>query len=125
MGNEPTPLGLDISLGRNLTASDVVCILNDLIQTSRRPVCLLGGSGSELISSAVKEWLLDKYVDTHHIGLGNPWHNAYCECADSMLRASYLDKLMFGSMTEAHRHCTMAEGLQYLQAARMIGRHES
>lgn len=97
MGNEPTPLGLDISLGRNLTASDVVCILNDLIQTSRRPVCLLGGSGSELISSAVKEWLLDKYVDTHHIGLGSPWHNGYCECADSMLRASYLDKLMFGS----------------------------
>ena len=70
--DEFTRQGLDIRVGRSITTSDVIRILDELFQMHGRPVCLRSDNGPELISHAVQEWLKDKHVDTHYIEPGSP-----------------------------------------------------
>jgi transposase InsO family protein len=99
--DEFTRQGLDIRVGRSITASDVIRILDELFQIHGRPVCLRSDNGPELVSHAVQEWLKDKHVDTHYIEPGSPWQNAYNESFNSIFRTTCLDRWLFSSMTEA------------------------
>ena len=99
--DEFTRQGLDIRVGRSITASDVIRILDELFQMHGRPLCLRSDNGPELISHAVQEWLKDKHVDTHYIEPGSPWQNAYNESFNSIFRTTCLDRWLFSSMTEA------------------------
>ena len=63
--------GLDIRVGRNITTSHVIRILDELFQMHGPPVCLRSDNGPELVSHAVQEWLKDKHVDTHYIDAGS------------------------------------------------------
>ncbi len=53
--DEFTRQGLDIRLGRNITASDVIRIVDELFQMHGRPGCLRSDNAPELISHAVQE----------------------------------------------------------------------
>ncbi len=99
--DEFTRQGIDIRMGRSITASDVIRILEDLFQTHGRPVCIRSDNGPELVSHAVQNWLKEKHVDTHYIEPGSPWQNAYCESFNSIFRTTCLDRWLFSSMTEA------------------------
>jgi len=99
--DEFTRQGIDIRVGRSITASDVIRILQDLFQTHGRPVCIRSDNGPELVSHAVQNWLKEKHVDTHYIEPGSPWQNAYCESFNSIFRTTCLDRWLFNSMTEA------------------------
>jgi transposase InsO family protein len=99
--DEFTRQGIDIRVGRSITASDVIRILEDLFQIHGRPVCIRSDNGPELVSHAVQNWLKEKHVDTHYIEPGSPWQNAYCESFNSIFRTTCLDRWLFSSMTEA------------------------
>lgn len=99
--DEFTRQGLDIRVGRSITASDVIRILDELFQLHGRPVCLRSDHGPELVSHAVQGWLQDQHVDTHYIEPGSPWQNAYNESFNSIFRITCLDRWLFSSMTEA------------------------
>ncbi len=99
--DEFTRQGLDVRVGRSITASDVIRILDELFQMHGRPVCLRSDNGPELVSHAVQDWLKDKHVGTHYIEPGSPWQNAYNESFNSIFRITCLDRWLFGSMTEA------------------------
>ena len=99
--DEFTRQGLDIRVGRSVTASDVIRILDELFRQHGRPVCLRSDNGPELVSNAVQKWLKDQHVDTHYIEPGSPWQNAYNESFNSIFRTTCLDRWLFGSLTEA------------------------
>jgi transposase InsO family protein len=99
--DEFTRQGIDIRVGRSITSSDVIRILEELFQMHGRPVCIRSDNGPELVSHAVQNWLKEKHVDTHYIEPGSPWQNAYCESFNSIFRTTCLDRWLFSSMTEA------------------------
>ncbi len=99
--DEFTRQSIDIRVGRSITASDVIRILEELFQIHGRPVCIRSDNGPELVSHAVQNWLKEKHVDTHYIEPGSPWQNAYCESFNSIFRTTCLDRWLFSSMTEA------------------------
>jgi transposase InsO family protein len=93
--------GLEIRVGRSLTATDVTSILDELFRQHGRPACIRSDNGPELVSRHVQNWLREKHVDTHYIDPGSPWQNAYNESFNSIFRTTCLDRCLFGSMTEA------------------------
>ena len=99
--DEFTRQGFEITVGRSLTASDVIRVLEGLFRQHGQPVCIRSDNGPELVSSTVQKWLKQKHVDTHYIDPGSPWQNAYCESFNSIFRTTCLDRWLFGSMTEA------------------------
>ena len=99
--DEFTRQGFEITIGRSLTASDVIRILDKLFATHGRPACLRSDNGPEMVSKAVQKWLKKKHVDAHYIDPGSPWQNAYCESFNSIFRTTCLDRWLFSSMTEA------------------------
>ena len=99
--DEFTRQGFEIAVGRSLTASDVIRVLDSLFDEHGRPACLRSDNGPEMVSTAVQQWLKEKHVDTHYIDPGSPWQNAYCESFNSIFRTTCLDRWLFSSMTEA------------------------
>jgi transposase InsO family protein len=99
--DEFTRQGLDIRVGRSITAGDVIRILDELFQMHGRPVCIRSDNGPELVSHAVQGWLQDKHVGMHYIDPGSPWQNPYNESFNSIFRITCLDRWLFSSMTEA------------------------
>ena len=99
--DEFTRQGFEITVGRSLTASDIIGVLDKLFREHGRPACLRSDNGPEMVSSAVQKWLREKHVDTHYIDPGSPWQNAYCESFNSIFRITCLDRWLFCSMTEA------------------------
>jgi transposase InsO family protein len=99
--DEFTRQGLEISVARSLSASDVIRILDKLFHEYGRPACIRSDNGPELVATAVQKWLNKKHVDTHYIDPGSPWQNAYCESFNSIFRITCLDRWLFCSMTEA------------------------
>jgi transposase InsO family protein len=99
--DEFTRQGFEITVGRSLTASDVIRILAKLFAEHGRPDCLRSDNGPEMVSKAVQTWLKKKHVDTHYIDPGSPWQNGYCESFNSIFRMTCLDRWLFSSMTEA------------------------
>ena len=99
--DEFTRQGFEITVGRSLTASDVIHVLDKLFREHGRPASLRSDNGPEMVSSAVQKWLKKKHVDTHYIDPGSPWQNAYCESFNSIFRTTCLDRWLFSSMTEA------------------------
>jgi transposase InsO family protein len=99
--DEFTRQGFEITVGRSLTASDVIRVLDRLFLEHGRPACIRSDNGPEMVSTAVQKWLKEKHVDTHYIDPGSPWQNAYCESFNSIFRITCLDRWLFCSMTEA------------------------
>lgn len=99
--DEFTREGLEIRIGRSLTAGDVVRILEELFAIHGRPDCIRSDNGPELVAAAVQNWLQENRVKTHYIEPGSPWQNAYNESFNSIFRTTCLDRWLFSSLTEA------------------------
>ena len=99
--DEFTRQGFEITVGRSLTASDVIRVLDKLFGEHGRPVFLRSDNGPEMVSTVVQQWLKEKHGDTHYIDPGSPWQNAYCESFNSKFRTTCLDRWLFSSMAEA------------------------
>jgi putative transposase len=53
--DEFTRQGFEITVGRSLTASDVIRILDKLFAMHGRPVCLRSDNGPEMVSRTVQK----------------------------------------------------------------------
>ena len=93
--------GLEIRVGRSLTATDVTGVLDELFRQHGRPACIRSDNGPELVSRHVQNWLGNKHVSTHYIDPGSPWQNGHNESFNSIFRTTCLDRCLFGSLTEA------------------------
>ena len=65
--DEFTRQGFEITVGRSLTAGDVIDVLEKLFLEHGRPVCLRSDYGPEMVSSAVQKCMKSKHVDTHYV----------------------------------------------------------
>jgi len=99
--DEFTRQGFEITVGRSLTAGDVIDVLEKLFLEHGRPVCLRSDYGPEMVSSAVQKCMKSKHVDTHYVDPGSPRQNGYCESFNSIFPTTCLDRWLFSSMTEA------------------------
>lgn len=118
--DEFTRQGLAITVGRSLTAVDVIATLDSLFETVGRPECLRSDNGPELISDKVQSWLKQRHVNTHYIDPGSPWQNAYGESFNSIFRTTCLDRWLFSSMAE-----TRAVIKQWLEEYNTVRPHGS
>ncbi|MEM7504799.1 MAG: IS3 family transposase [Pseudomonadota bacterium] len=99
--DEFTRRGLDIVVGRSLTALNAIRILEGSFHRYGPPVCIRSDNGPELVSKKVQSWLNERDVETHYIAPGSPWESAYNESFNSIFRITWLQRWLFGSMAEA------------------------
>lgn len=94
----------------NITARDVVAVLERLIGEHGAPQFVRSDNGPEFIAHEVKRWLKSAGIATDYIEPGSPWENSYSESFNSRLRDELLNGEIFTTLLEArvlieeHRH---------------------
>ena len=61
----------------------------------------LKANGPELVALAVQDWIARRGFATLYIKPGSPWQNAYSESFNSRFRDEFLNRELFGGLTEA------------------------
>jgi len=99
--DEFTREGLAVRVNRSSTSTDVIRVLNELMNKHGKSQCLRSDNGPEFIALAVQDWLGSQSVGTHYIDPGSPWQNGYCESFNSILRTACLNRWVFESVIES------------------------
>ncbi len=92
---------LDISVGRSISAQDVIERLAELFLTRGIPEHIRSDNGPEFTAKAVREWLVRLGVRTLFIEPGSPWENGYIESFNGKLRDELLNREIFDTLLEA------------------------
>jgi transposase InsO family protein len=92
---------LDISVGRSISANDVIERLAELFLTRGIPEHIRSDNGPEFTAKAVREWLVRLGVRTLFIEPGSPWENGYIESFNGKLRDELLNREIFDTLLEA------------------------
>ena len=92
---------LDISVGRSISAHDVIERLAELFLTRGIPEHIRSDNGPEFTAKAVREWLVRLGVRTLFIEPGSPWENGYIESFNGKLRDELLNREIFDTLLEA------------------------
>lgn len=99
--DEYTRRCLSIEVGRRITGTDVVRMLDALMALHGVPEHLRCDNGPEFVCSAVRAWLKRAGVSALYIAPASPWENAYAESYHARLRDELLEREEFGSLAEA------------------------
>lgn len=92
---------LDISVGRRISAADVIERLAELFLMRGIPEHIRSDNGPEFTAKAVREWLVRLGVRTLFIEPGSPWENGYVESFNGKLRDELLNGEIFDTLLEA------------------------
>ena len=92
---------LDISVGRSISANDVIERLAELFLMRGIPEHIRSDNGPEFTAKAVREWLVRLGVRTLFIEPGSPWENGYIESFNGKLRDELLNREIFDTLLEA------------------------
>jgi putative transposase len=92
---------MTIEVGRSITASRLIRVLERLFAEYGEPEFMRSDNGPEFIAKAIQAWLKRRGAKTLYITPGSPWENAYSETFNSRLRDELLDRELFTSETEA------------------------
>lgn len=92
---------LAIVVAFNITAHDVVALLEQLIKQHGAPEFIRSDNGPEFIAHEVKEWLSSVAIATDYIEPGSPWENSYSESFNSRFRDELLNGEIFTTLLEA------------------------
>ena len=90
-----------LEVGRSMTATRVIEVLQGLFAQRGRPVHIRSDNGPEFIAWAIREWLGSCEVEVLYIEPGAPWENGYAESFNSRLRDELLESEDFSSPLEA------------------------
>ncbi len=90
-----------IEIGRSLSASRVVEVLNHLAETRGLPDRIIVDNGSEFISKVLDAWAYHHQVKLHFIQPGKPVQNAYIESFNGRFRDECLNTHLFSSISNA------------------------
>ncbi len=97
---------LALEVGRTMTATDIVDVLIELVQTRGVPGHLRSDNGPEFIAEAIRSWLGRSGIGTLYIEPGSPWQNGYAESFHARLRDELLDLEIFETVAEARTLAT-------------------
>jgi len=92
---------LAISVGRKITASNVIDTLADLFLEHGRAKFIRSDNGPEFVAELIRGWLKDLGVQTASIEPGSPWENGYIESFNGKFRDELLNAEVFDTIYEA------------------------
>jgi putative transposase len=92
---------LAILVAFNITAKDVVALLERLVAEHGAPSFMRSDNGPEFIARAVKGWLENSGIVTDYIEPGSPWENSYSESFNSRFRDELLNAEILTTLLEA------------------------
>jgi len=92
---------LAILVAFNITAKDVITLLDRIVSEHGAPLFLRSDNGPEFIAQAVKEWLAKSGIATDYIEPGSPWENSFSESFNSRFRDELLNMEIFTTLLEA------------------------
>lgn len=92
---------LAILVAFNITARDVIAVLERLIGVHGAPVFIRSDNGPEFMAHEVKQWLVSATIATDYIEPGSPWENSYSESFNSRFRDELLNGEIFTTLLEA------------------------
>ena len=92
---------LAILVAFNITAKDVVVLLEQLVREHGAPSFIRSDNGPEFIAQAVKDWLATSGIATDYIEPGSPWENSFSESFNSRFRDELLNAEIFTTLLEA------------------------
>ncbi|MEO8217929.1 MAG: IS3 family transposase [Acidobacteriota bacterium] len=92
---------LAILVAHNITARDVIELLERLISEYGPPEFLRSDNGPEFIARQLRQWLASRKIATDFIEPGSPWQNAFSESFNSRFLDELLNAEVFTSLLEA------------------------
>lgn len=91
-----------LEVERRMEAKDVIRILDEaVLARGSAPEFIRSDNGPEFIALAVQDWIARRGFATLYIQPGAPWQNAYSESFNSRFRDEFLNRELFGGLTEA------------------------
>lgn len=97
---------LALEVGRAMTATDMVDVLIELVQSRGVPGHIRSDNGPEFIAEAIRLWLGRSGIGTLYIEPGSPWENGYAESFHGRLRDELLSVEVFETLAEARTLAT-------------------
>ena len=92
---------LAIQVERQLTASEVLAVLERAMARYGIPGYIRSDNGPEVIADKVQNWLSENQIKTIYIDPGSPCQNGYIESFHSRFRDECLGREMFLNLREA------------------------
>jgi transposase InsO family protein len=91
-----------LEVERRMEAKDVIRILDAAVAArGSAPEFIRSDNGPEFVALAVQDWIARRGFQTLYIKPGSPWQNAYSESFNSRFRDEFLNRELFGGLTEA------------------------
>ena len=84
--DEYTRQSLAIQVERQLTATQVLAVLEKAMARYGVPGYIRSDNGPEFIAAKVQQWLSENQIKTIYIDSGSPWQNGYIESFHSRFR---------------------------------------
>ena len=92
---------LALHVARQLTAVDLVEVMEKLVAQRGAPAHIRSDNGSEFVARTLQSWLADRQLKTLYIEPGSPWQNGHVESFHGSLRDECLDREPMLSVAEA------------------------
>ena len=92
---------LALHVARQLTAADLIIVMERLVAQRGVPGHIRSDNGSEFVAHTLQSWLADRHVKTLYIEPGSPWQNGHVESFHGSLRDECLDRELMLSVAEA------------------------
>jgi putative transposase len=99
--DEFTRESLSIETRTSIKSRAVIEVLERLTGERGAPAYLRSDNGPEFVAGRVREWLLQKQINTLYIKPGSPWQNARGESFNGRLRDECLNAEWFNNLREA------------------------
>jgi len=99
--DEYTRQSLAIQVERQLTASQVLAVLEKAMARYGVPGYIRSDNGPVFIAAKFQQWLSENRIKTIYIDPGSPWQNGYIESFHSRFRDECLGREMFLNLREA------------------------
>ena len=99
--DEHTRECLALHVARQLTAADLITVIERLVAQRGVPDHVRSDNGSEFVARTLQTWLAARHVKTLYIEPGSPWQNGHVESFHGSLRDECLDRELMLSVAEA------------------------
>lgn len=87
----------------SLSGARVARELDAIIAQRGKPRMVVSDNGTELTSTAMLRWQMERGVGWHYIAPGKPQQNGFIESFNGRLRDELLNETLFGSLSQARR----------------------
>jgi hypothetical protein len=94
---------LSIEVGTSLTGTQVVRVLDRLVQLRGRPEVIVMDNGPEFAGHALADWSMKMGIRLHFIRPGKPTENTFAESFTSIFRREFLNEHWFLDMADARQ----------------------